>query len=277
MGVERHRPAPFVARSARPATAFSRTSEAPTPSAILRLQRSAGNRATARLLREVDVHGAAAPAGVQRKSAAVIARRRACKVSTVEALTRMAVAGHAGFRLLDVVEATDVAAELTAHYTTLNDEDFNTLRTAKGCVRAPAGVINRDAPLLTFFRSHFGQGCGQSFAADAALWAAQIVQANPRNAALQAAWAGQQGRIDAARQAAANDIGRWYAAPGMREPRNGDEALYYVVWSAQSPNADQGAWQEYVRDHWHEQFPDKGIRSLTFRRAGEMDLARMRP
>jgi hypothetical protein len=240
-----------TAERARTQHAIPAVGQAPMHAHVMRLQMSAGNRAVAKVL--------------SRKSDAVIARRRALKRHVVEELTKIAVAGNVGYRKLSDGEVYNLLALLGPLHRglTARAADVDTLKTAKGCKHSPDGLQNPgDATLYDFLNNHTqAGGCGEGVSADAALWAQQVVTENPDRVKLQAAWPGQKGRINAAWQAAENDLESWLANPGERGPRSANESLYYLAFMVQKRNMtkkDLGGFDD-IRAELAEQFPNPSL------------------
>jgi hypothetical protein len=205
-----------------------------------------------------------------------IAARREVKYQTLDALCDMAVLGRMGVRMLWRNEPLDLTQRLTVYWLTVRDDAaaLETLRTAKGCTGMPAGAENRDTTLLEFLQDHAAGGradsCGQAFAHDCALWAAQLANRNRGNERLSRLWRTRKPGLDRAQAEAEREYSEFYARPGQRGPRTPEEAKYLLVWSRHRPGMTKDNYDPLV-EGLDEEFPENGIALFTWDRAGTIE------
>ena len=240
----------------------TRSAAAPTHASVMHSQASVRNRAVVRGVFRVQSKEEAA----------------ALKLRVVEELTQMAVAGRDGFRSLNDQEQLNVAAILQAFFMTLGPDDKDTLTNAEGCNSRPSGVDDDSGTLYEFLARHSGNpnACGRAFAHDAALWAEHVVEKNPQDAGLQAAWPGQQKRIDDSREAAMGDKKTWWDNPNSRSPRTKNEALYFLAFYAQKGGLEEKVDFEAKRREFELKFADAHLERFSHEKAKAFDLVKNR-
>jgi hypothetical protein len=197
-----------------------------------------------------------------------IAVRRAVKCRTLEALCDMAIIGKVGERTLMGNEPLDLTTRLTLYWLSVRDDEAATvtLRTAKGCTSRPAGAENQDSILLEFLQDHAegarSGSCGQGFARDCALWAAQLADRNRGNVRLSDIWRIRSADIGRARKAARQEFREFYKKPNQ-DPRTAQEAKYYLVWSRHLDGMTEDSYEPLVAS-LGKRFPEDGIDKFTW-------------
>jgi hypothetical protein len=217
-------------------------------------------------------------------SSAQIARRRAVKYATLDALCDMAIIGKVGVRTLQGQEPLDLAARLAEFWLTVHEDAaaLETLRTAKGCTSPPAGVeTGGGVTTLLEFLEYFAVGagrssCGQGFAADCVLWATQLADRNPGNDRLRALWRTRKAAVDLARAAAEQEFRQFYLAPNQRQPRTAQEARFYLVWSRHLADMTREQYDDLL-ETLVEQFSADRLDRLTWDVAGSQQASQYAP
>jgi len=125
----------------------------------------------------------------------------------------------------------------------LTPEDIDALKTAKGCRQPPPGVEDLSRRtlydhIITPTKSVSDAGCMAAFVHDGVLWAKQVALANPNS---NINWPACQLRIDNALNQLKVSNKQYFLNPGLRDPQDADQALYWLVYQAgqleDTPNA----------------------------------------
>jgi hypothetical protein len=172
------------------------------------------------------------------KNKAAIAKRREVKRKVVELMVQVLEAaphGLMGNATLDDEELNKLFVLVISFVNSLNEDDINTLKTAKGCQARPANTQTEKALPWTLhefiIRPKLGldAGCMHGWASDCQHWAKQVALMNPHS---HINWPACQTRLNEALKKVEMTKKQYFADPSVREPTDPEEAFLYLVQAA---------------------------------------------
>lgn len=182
------------------------------------------------------------------KSQNIIDQRRDVKRRVVEIMVQCAEIGPIAITGNGILNGEQVGriTVLVAHnfVNTLKAEDIDALKTAKGCRQPPPGLEDPSRRtlyehIMTPTKSVSDAGCMAAFVHDGVLWAKQVAQANPNS---NINWPSYEVRIKSALNQLKVSNKQYFMNPGLRDPQDSNQALYWLVYHAGQldgkPNAE---------------------------------------